>query len=335
MATYTVESVWENIATSKIKVGKDYVVPKSVTFNLTQDYKDVIIQSYQEAFLAVVKLNQQHSFLSNPTISLLLHLIAVGDSNYTPVFLEWFEEQFVNIKDEYRCLFGNAYLQEYQQLKEKDMTNTDLLCTNAVANEHLLLCVTTQQEPNTEIVNDEPQEIAKTVDTSLTHSYTLSGQSLSASETNDLLFEELASEGFFDDDDDDKSIDRINKYIVWRQGQNEFRQKLLEAYSCCAITGCISEDALEAAHIEPYSKTKNNDPKNGLLLRADIHTLFDRHLIGIDPDTMTVYVAPSLLKDYGQFDGKRLQLEDKKLSPNKYALSNEYKKYQDKLENYK
>jgi len=81
---------------------------------------------------------------------LLLHLIAVGDSNYTPVFLEWFEEQFVNIKDEYRCLFGNAYLQEYQQLKEKDMTNTDLLCTNAVANEHLLLCVTTQQEPNTE-----------------------------------------------------------------------------------------------------------------------------------------------------------------------------------------
>ena len=124
------------------------------------------------------------------------------------------------------------------------------------------------------------------------------------------------------------------EYIVWRRGQPEFRQKLLEAYGCCSITDCISEKALEAAHIRPYSDTKNNDPTNGLLLRADIHTLFDRHLIGIDPDTMTVCVAQSLLKDYGQFYGKRLQLEDKKLSPNKDALRIRYEEYKKTLDGY-
>jgi hypothetical protein len=71
-------------------------------------------------FNAIVELNQQHSFLSNPTISLLLHLIAIGDSNYTPVFLEWFEEQFLNTKDEYRRLFGNTYLSEYNRLRSQE-----------------------------------------------------------------------------------------------------------------------------------------------------------------------------------------------------------------------
>lgn len=118
--TFVVEDVWETGSNSQIKVGKDHVIPRSVTFNLTQDYKDVIIQSYQDVFLAVVELNQQHQFLSNPTISLLLHLIAVGDSNYTPIFLEWFEEQFVNTKDEYRKLFGNTYLPTYNKLRSQE-----------------------------------------------------------------------------------------------------------------------------------------------------------------------------------------------------------------------
>jgi hypothetical protein len=190
------------------------------------------------------------------------------------------------------------------------------------------------QEPTVKVeveaIDEDPQKVTEPVDTPLTHSYALSGHSVPASDPSDLLFEELAS--VFDDDDRDRII---NRYNAWRHGQTEFKKELLKAYGkCCAITGCSSEEALEAAHIEPYRDTKDNDPKNGLLLRADIHTLFDRHLIGIDPDTMTVYVAPSLLKDYGQFDGKRLQLEGKKLSPNEYALRNEYKKYIKKLSGY-
>ena len=118
--TFIVEDVWETTAESAIRVGKDYVLPTSITYNLTQTFKDVIITDYASVFNAVVELNQQHSFLSNPTISLLLHLIAIGDSNYTPVFLEWFEEQFVNIKDDYRKLFGNTYLSAYNKLRSQE-----------------------------------------------------------------------------------------------------------------------------------------------------------------------------------------------------------------------
>ena len=121
--TFIVEDSWETTAESAIRVGKDYVLPTSITYNLTQTFKDVIITDYASVFNAIVELNQQHSFLSNPTISLLLHLIAIGDSNYTPVFLEWFEEQFVNVKnvkDDYRKLFGNTYLPEYNRLRSQE-----------------------------------------------------------------------------------------------------------------------------------------------------------------------------------------------------------------------
>jgi len=335
---------WQTDATKYVRNHKNVdVLVHHLTYD-DKDYRDIKIKTYRDIFYKLLDLNKQ-SIFKNPTISLLLHLISIGDSNYSSVFIEWFEEQFTNDKllktfgkkyAKFRKAFGNTYVQEYHALKKKAKANTGL---NEVAEEKPILCVVTKLETTIEDdvkpVIEEPQQVTKPIDTTLTHSYALSGQSVSASETNDLLFEELASEGFFDDDDNNRSIGRINKYIVWRQGQNEFRQKLLEAYSCCAITGCISEEALEAAHIEPYSKTKNNDPKNGLLLRADIHTLFDRHLIGIDSETMTVYVAQSLLEDYGQFNGKSLQLpEDKHLRPDKEALKIRYEEYKKRLDGY-
>jgi hypothetical protein len=48
---------------------------------------------------------------------------------------------------------------------------------------------------------------------------------------------------------------------------------------------------LEAAHIIPYRGIPTNHPQNGLLLRADVHTLFDIGLISIDTRTMTVLVS--------------------------------------------
>lgn len=79
---------------------------------------------------------------------------------------------------------------------------------------------------------------------------------------------------------------QIIKSIAQRQGQPEFRRRLLRAYeSRCVITGCNAEEALEAAHINPYRENQNNDSSNGLLLRSDIHTLFDLNLIAIDTNT--------------------------------------------------
>ena len=50
----------------------------------------------------------------------------------------------------------------------------------------------------------------------------------------------------------------------------------------CAVTGCDVRDTLQAAHIVPVSNSGQHHVHNGLLLRADIHNLFDRGLLTID-----------------------------------------------------
>ena len=83
--------------------------------------------------------------------------------------------------------------------------------------------------------------------------------------------------------------------ILERRGQVAFRDSLLLAYGrMCAITGCDAAEALEAAHVVPVSEGGSFKVSNGLLLRADIHTLFDLHFIGINPETTAVVLAPTL-----------------------------------------
>lgn len=61
-----------------------------------------------------------------------------------------------------------------------------------------------------------------------------------------------------------------------RLGQGAFRVEVTDAYSRrCAITGERTLPALEAGHIRPYSKAGPHDIRNGLLLRSDLHNLFD------------------------------------------------------------
>lgn len=100
--------------------------------------------------------------------------------------------------------------------------------------------------------------------------------------------------------------------IVQRQGQQKFRQAVLEAYrGRCAVSGCDVKEALEAAHIYPYQGGDTNAVTNGLLLRADLHTLFDLGFVTIDPETMTVDVAESVRGSaYGEFHGTEVALPD-------------------------
>lgn len=61
-----------------------------------------------------------------------------------------------------------------------------------------------------------------------------------------------------------------------RLGQGAFRVEVTDAYSRrCAITGEKTLPALEAGHIRPYSKSGPHEIRNGLLLRSDLHNLFD------------------------------------------------------------
>jgi len=115
--------------------------------------------------------------------------------------------------------------------------------------------------------------------------------------------------------------------IVQRQGQPNFRSDLLRAYGGkCSITDCDAEAALEAAHIVPYLGSKTNCLANGLLLRADIHTLFDRYLISIDPTTNKVIVSPSLLNTcYEELSGKIIKFpQDSSALPSPKSLAHHY-----------
>jgi hypothetical protein len=104
----------------------------------------------------------------------------------------------------------------------------------------------------------------------------------------------------------------VEASIVRRQGQPQFREQLLKAWGRrCAISGCDAEPALEAAHVRPYLGPHTNSLGNGLPLRADLHTLFDRLLITIDPDTWTVVLAPALQNTvYAELAGTRVLIPE-------------------------
>jgi putative restriction endonuclease len=70
-----------------------------------------------------------------------------------------------------------------------------------------------------------------------------------------------------------------------RLGQGGFRVLVTDTYNRrCAITGERTLPALEAAHIRPYSEGGEHDARNGLLLRRDIHSLFDAGYVTVTPD---------------------------------------------------
>lgn len=94
-----------------------------------------------------------------------------------------------------------------------------------------------------------------------------------------------------------------------RRGQRRFRLGLLALYeSRCAISGFGPESVLEAAHILEHASSGLNEMENGILLRADLHALFDDHLLRLDPDTYRVVLDPALHDSpYAEFDGQALR----------------------------
>lgn len=94
--------------------------------------------------------------------------------------------------------------------------------------------------------------------------------------------------------------DRYGEPILARQrlGQKTFRIAVTEAYGrACALTGEHSLPALDAAHIKPFSAGGPNTLSNGLLLRADLHRLFDWGYITITPQ-LKVRVSTRLREEY-------------------------------------
>jgi hypothetical protein len=126
-----------------------------------------------------------------------------------------------------------------------------------------------------------------------------------------LRYEEKKAEleGKFDPDGIRDSREKNAATIVARRGQPAFRRKLLNAHGGrCAMTESDCPAALEAAHIKPYIGEATNHITNGLLLRSDLHTLFDLHLIGVS-DNYKLVVSKTLMgTTYGKLAGNNLHL---------------------------
>ena len=111
-------------------------------------------------------------------------------------------------------------------------------------------------------------------------------------------------------------LSRINErawqLVTKRRGQSQFRTMLLDAYgNRCAVTRANEPIVLEAAHIQPYSGPESNVAGNGLLLKSDIHKLFDNGKLVIQSD-FTAMLAPSLQNGpYAIHDGQRILIPER------------------------
>jgi putative restriction endonuclease len=87
-------------------------------------------------------------------------------------------------------------------------------------------------------------------------------------------------------------------FIMPRLGQGSFRVLVTDAYERrCAVTNEKTLPALDAAHIKPYSESGLHEVKNGILLRRDLHALFDQGYVTIDP-SMRVEVSRKIKEEF-------------------------------------
>ncbi|MCS6245718.1 MAG: HNH endonuclease [Opitutus sp.] len=127
------------------------------------------------------------------------------------------------------------------------------------------------------------------------------------------------------------AVPKKSQLVRPRPDQALFRKTLGLAYGqACSVTGCMVDQVLEAAHIDDYIAPDSNHPSNGILLRRDIHALFDAHLIAIEPDTHVIHVAPMAQQKggYTEWQGRKITLpKEETHQPDPGALKRRWQKF--------
>lgn len=171
---------------------------------------------------------------------------------------------------------------------------------------------------------------------SITRMFTLHGPVSTATETAGSFvphgFEELPEDEqkilMELDGQDERRV--VTAQQVRREQQGKFREALLQAYSeTCAITGVNVPEVLQAAHINPYRGRKSQVVNNGILLRADLHLLYDAHLISVEPDSLSVSLSKRLDgTTYLRYNHQRLREPvSADLAPNVDLLAIHYEQF--------
>lgn len=154
-----------------------------------------------------------------------------------------------------------------------------------------------------------PTEVLKTV--YLNRSVQQSIRPMSLEGTRELLHQKVnLGERWWDTDGGVRPGGHTLAIQKTRIGQTQFRNELLKRFGhCCAISGSQPLVVLEAAHLYRYADTPHHDIRGGLLLRRDLHTLFDRGLLTVSPN-WEVELAPQIRihEDYASFHGQQLQV---------------------------
>ena len=97
-----------------------------------------------------------------------------------------------------------------------------------------------------------------------------------------------------------ETAERYGRAVTYcpRLGQGAFRLAVTDAYGrACAVTGEHSLPVLDSAHIQPYADGGAHEVSNGLLLRADLHRLYDRGYVTVTPD-FEFRVSAALREEY-------------------------------------
>lgn len=123
------------------------------------------------------------------------------------------------------------------------------------------------------------------------------------------LHNQFLSKNNSPDDIPEKEIEYVYSVIKKRLRDTKFRKNLLTAYDGrCAVSGTNVSVVLEAAHIMPYATTPSNKITDGILLRADLHTLYDAGLLKISKDYKVLVDNSLKHSEYWQFNQKTIFL---------------------------
>lgn len=123
----------------------------------------------------------------------------------------------------------------------------------------------------------------------------------------------------------------VTRQAVQREQQRKFSDSLMEAYSgACCISGNTERAVLEGAHILPYRGRQSNEVTNGLLLSVDVHRLFDRSLLGINPDDFSIRFSPTVKESrYTDLEGSKIDLpKSEGQQPDRDALTYRFDEFE-------
>jgi hypothetical protein len=90
-----------------------------------------------------------------------------------------------------------------------------------------------------------------------------------------------------------------------RRNQKTFKDQLILIEPRCIVSGCDILEILHGCHIDAYSETQDHSADNGLLLRSDLHRLFDLGKLGYSHEKEAWIFSADTRKWYKKFDGQK------------------------------